>query len=267
MTSSAGIPTLEAIVARVRTRLAAQPAAAAGAARVRATAPRGFRKSLQLPGRRIIAEFKRRSPSRGVIRADLAPQDAARAYEDGGAAALSVLTEPEFFDGALADLVAARAAVALPVLRKDFIVAESQIEEAWLAGADAVLLIVAALDPAALARLRANAARLGLDALVEVHDRAELEVALAAGADLIGVNSRNLRTMEVRLETALALGPLIPQGVVAVAESGIASRADVDQLAAAGYRAFLVGETLMRASDPAAALRELGAAGPAVPSS
>lgn len=252
-------PTLDAIVARVRTRLAERRASTLPAPEPlpRRTEPRGFRRSLTGPGRHIVAEFKRRSPSKGVIRADVTPGAMARQYEAGGASALSVLTEPDFFDGSLSDLLEARAATTLPVLRKDFIVEESQIEEAWLAGADAILLIAAALDPASLARLRATAAGFDLDVLVEVHDAAELDQALGAGADLVGVNNRDLRTMEVRLETGLALGPRIPRGVVAVAESGIESAADVAQLADAGFSAFLVGETLMRADDPANALKEL----------
>jgi indole-3-glycerol phosphate synthase len=252
-------PTLDRIVARVRSRLAERRAATLAAPEPlpRRTEPRGFRRSLLGSGRHIVAEFKRRSPSKGVIRADVAPGVMAKRYEAGGATALSVLTEPDFFDGSLSDLLEARAATMLPVLRKDFIVDESQIEEAWLAGADAILLIAAALDPASLARLRATAAGFGLDVLVEVHDGAELDRALGAGADLVGVNNRDLRTMEVRLQTGLALGPRIPRGVVAVAESGIESAADIARLADAGFGAFLVGETLMRADDPAKALKEL----------
>lgn len=250
---------LDTIVARVRARLAAprpRPAAV-GSAPTSRPAPRGFRSTLARPGRRIIAEFKRRSPSGGVLRTDRGPGETAAIYERAGAAALSVLTEPEFFAGSMADLAEARAACSLPVLRKDFIVAEEQIEEASAAGADAILLIAAAVDQATLVRLREAARHKGLDVLVEVHDAAELERALHAGADLVGVNNRDLRSMEVRIETSLELGPRIPPGVVAVAESGIKSATDVQHLAEAGFHAFLIGETLMRAEDPATALAQL----------
>ncbi|HVQ27084.1 MAG TPA: indole-3-glycerol phosphate synthase TrpC, partial [Planctomycetota bacterium] len=181
----------------------------------------------------------------------------AQAYEIAGAAALSVLTDREFFGGELQDLQEARAATLLPTLRKDFIVDAYQVREAWIAGADAVLLIAAVLDDAELGELHAVATEHGLDALVEVHDGAELQRALRAGATLIGVNSRDLRTMEVRLETALELAPLVPDEVAAVAESGIKSGQDVRRLREAGYDAFLIGEQLMQSKDPGRALEEL----------
>ena len=206
---------------------------------------------------RIIAECKRRSPSRGILRVDYDPAAIARQYAAAGATAISVLTEPTFFDGALDHLRAVRAAVPTPILRKDFFVDEFQILEAHAAGADAILLIVAALDDATLIRLHAAAESRGLAALVEVHTAEELARAQQAGARLIGVNSRNLKTLAVSLETALALGPALGPGVVGVAESGIRSRADIDALTAAGYRAFLVGERFMSQPDPGAALSEL----------
>ena len=220
-------------------------------------ARRSFAAALGKPGVNVIAEFKRRSPSRGVIREDLHPVRVAQAYEIGGAAALSVLTEEQFFGGSLEDLKEARGATLLPVLRKDFIVDAYQIWEAWYAGADAVLLIVAALGERELLALQGTAREIGLDTLVEVHDRAELARALAAGARLVGVNNRDLRTMEVSLQTALDLAPEIPDDVTAVVESGIKGPGDVRRLRDAGYDAFLIGEHLMTAPDPGAALEEL----------
>jgi indole-3-glycerol phosphate synthase len=185
------------------------------------------------------------------------PGEIARAYERAGAAAISVLTEPSFFDGALAHLEATRAATSLPLLRKDFILDEYQLYEARAAGADAVLLIVAMLDDASLRHLARCAADLGLAVLVEVHSISELETACGAGADLIGVNSRDLRTLAVDAGVCDALILEAPPGCVMVAESGIRSREDIDRLAARGYRAFLVGERLMTAPDPGAALAAL----------
>ena len=223
-----------------------------------APAVRPFAEALKHPGTiRVIAEHKRRSPSRGAIREDLAPADVARRYEAAGAAALSVLTDEPFFGGSLGHLVEARAAVGLPVLRKDFVIDAWQVWEARAAGADAVLLIVAALADDALRELLSEARVAGLDALVEVHDRAELERALAAGAAVIGVNNRDLRTLEVSLETSFGLAPSIPDSVVAVAESGIRSGADLKHLRGAGFDACLVGEHLMAAPDPGAALQRL----------
>lgn len=223
-----------------------------------APAVRPFAEALSRPGSiRVIAEHKRRSPSRGVIREDLAPADVARHYEAAGAAALSVLTDEPFFGGRLEHLAEARAAASLPVLRKDFVIDAWQVWEARAAGADAVLLIVAALADDELRGLLQEAAAAGMGALVEVHDRAELERALAAGAHVVGVNNRDLRTLEVSLETSLGLAPSIPDSVVAVAESGIRSGADLALLRGAGFDACLVGEHLMAAPDPGEALRRL----------
>jgi indole-3-glycerol phosphate synthase len=205
----------------------------------------------------VIAEFKRRSPSRGLIRDDLHPVQVAQAYEVAGAAALSVLTEEQYFGGHLEDLQQARAATLLPTLRKDFIVDPYQIREGWLAGCDAVLLIVAALSQAELVELHEVARELSLDALVEVHTKQELERALAVGASLVGVNNRDLRSLEVRLENSLELAEHIPREVVSVAESGIRSGNDLRRLRAAGFDAVLVGEHLMRAPSPGMALEAL----------
>ncbi len=214
--------------------------------------------ALATPGPvRVIAECKRRSPSRGILRANYDPAAIARQYAAAGAAAISVLTEPTFFDGALDHLRAVRAAVPTPILRKDFFVDPFQILEAHAAGADAILLIVAALDDATLARLHTEALGRGLAVLVEVHTAAELARAHQAGARLIGVNSRDLKTLTVSLEVALRLGPSLAPGVVGVAESGIRTAADIDALTVAGYHAFLVGERLMGEPDPGAALAEL----------
>lgn len=206
---------------------------------------------------RVIAECKRRSPSRGVLRAAYDPAAHARAYADAGAAAISVLTEPTFFDGTLEHLAAVRAAVDVPLLRKDFVVTEYQVVEAATHGADAVLLIVGALEDEALRRLRALAASLGLACLVEVHDVQELERALAANAEIVGVNSRNLRTLTVDPAVLEATIDALPEGVTAVAESGIRSPDDINHLAAIGYDAFLVGERLIVEDDPGRALRTL----------
>jgi indole-3-glycerol phosphate synthase len=208
-------------------------------------------------GPNVIAECKRRSPSRGVLRASYDPVSIARAYAGSGACAISVLTEPTFFDGSLDHLKAIRAAVDLPLLRKDFIVSDYQLLEAKAAGADAVLLIVAALESAELEALHGRAQGLGLEALVEVHDATELSRAVDAGASLIGVNNRNLRTLEVDASVSYELIARMPKHVLAVSESGIRTADDLRQLGALGYRGFLVGERFMTASDPGAALREL----------
>jgi indole-3-glycerol phosphate synthase len=205
----------------------------------------------------VIAECKRRSPSRGVLAANYDPVSIARSYERGGAAAISVLTEPSFFDGALEHLTAVRAAVGIPLLRKDFTVDEYQLFEARAAGADAILLIVAALEQNDLARLQGRAWELGLAALVEVHDEHELQRAIEAGARLVGVNNRNLRTLAVDTRASDRLAALMPKGVVAVSESGLKTRADLERLAAAGYSAFLIGERFMTDPDPAKAIAEL----------
>jgi indole-3-glycerol phosphate synthase len=208
-----------------------------------------------------IAEFKRRSPSAGWIREGAKIEDVTPAYARAGAAALSILTDEPFFGGSLADLAAARAAVAVPLLRKDFVVDAYQIAEARAAGADAVLLIVAALSDAEIASLLGAAARYGVEALVEAHDAAEARRAVAAGATVIGINNRDLRTFTVDRELAVRLRAEIPPDRVVVAESGIRDAADVARLVAAGVDAMLVGETLMRAPDPGAVLRALLATG------
>jgi indole-3-glycerol phosphate synthase len=222
--------------------------------------PRGFRNALvsgEAPA--VIAEVKRRSPSKGEIRADFDAVSCARAYAEGGAAALSVLTDEHYFGGHLDYLSRIREAVSLPLLRKDFLVDVYQVDEARCAGADAILLIAAALAPDALLGLRKRARELGLDVLVEVHDEGELEFALSAGADLIGVNNRDLRSFEVDLATTERLARHLPSSpdIVLVAESGIHRYEDVARLARAGARAFLVGESLMREPDMARALQRL----------
>jgi len=205
----------------------------------------------------VIAEIKRASPSAGLIREDFSPLKIAESYQSAGAAALSILTEVRYFQGGLDILTAVRERTPLPVLRKDFIVDPYQIIEARRAGADAVLLIAALLDAASLKMLREEAERLGMDALVEVHSEDELGRALDAGAGLIGVNNRDLRAFTVDLNIALNLVRLMPNDITAVAESGIKTAEDLRRLYDAGYRGFLVGERLMRASDPGAALAEL----------
>lgn len=206
---------------------------------------------------RVIAECKRRSPSRGVLAPDYDPVAIATQYERGGAAAISVLTEPSFFDGALEHLTAVRAAVNIPVLRKDFIVDDYQLLEARAAGADAALLIVAALAQADLVRLQARAWDCGLAALVEVHDDEELRRAVDAGARVVGVNNRNLRTLAVDVDASYRLAAMMPKGVVAVSESGLKTRDDLEKLTAAGYQAFLIGERFMTDPDPAGAIAGL----------
>jgi indole-3-glycerol phosphate synthase len=226
--------------------------------------PRGFRRALEegtRAGIAVIAELKKASPSKGLIRADFHPAGLARELESAGATALSVLTDEQFFQGSLENLRSASAAVKIPCLRKDFIVDEFQLLEARANGADAVLLIVAALKEAEFVPLARSARERGLDVLCEVHDGDELQRALDAGCDLIGVNSRDLRTFNVDLETALHLAEKFPANVLRVAESGIHSGADVAQLRAAGYHAFLVGESLMRAERPGKALQELMGSG------
>jgi indole-3-glycerol phosphate synthase len=205
----------------------------------------------------VIAECKRRSPSRGVLRPEYDPVALAIGYAAAGAAAISVLTEPTFFDGSLAHVTSVRAAVNTPLLRKDFIVSEYQLLEARAAGADAVLLIVAALSPAELTTLARQAHDLGLDTLVEVHNGEELTIALDSGAAIIGVNNRNLRTLAVDVHASEELIGRMPPRVIAVSESGLKSADDLGRLAALGYRAFLIGERFMTAADPGAALGSL----------
>lgn len=257
---------LEQILATKAQEVAAARAARpladlAGAARAAAPA-RDFAAALRRPrpgaSLACIAEVKKASPSKGIIRADFDPVQIARRYAAAGAAAISVLTDAPYFQGALAHLEAIRAAVALPLLRKDFVIDPYQIYEARAAGADAILLIAAALpDAGRLREYRLLAADLGMAALVEVHTAAELELAVASGAEIIGINNRDLRTFQTSLDVTLALAPRVPPAALLVSESGIATRADCQRLAAAGAHAVLVGESLMRQPDPGAALGQL----------
>jgi indole-3-glycerol phosphate synthase len=220
--------------------------------------PALFGAALRQPGRVcVIAECKRRSPSRGVLRARYEPAVVARGYVEAGAAAISVLTEPMFFDGALEHLQQIRRAVDVPVLRKDFIVSEYQLLEARAAGADAVLLIVAAVSRGELRMLLRSVEQIGLEALVEVHDREQLDGAIDAGARIVGVNNRNLRTLAVDIRASEDLIPLMPRDVVVVSESGLKTADDLKALCRLGYHAFLIGERFMTQPDPGAALREL----------
>ncbi len=255
---------LDPILAETRRRVAGRRAlvgseAVQQQARERAAAdpPRGFAAALRRPGLSIIAEHKRSSPSAGVIREDLALEDVVSAYERGGAAALSVLTEEASFRGSLGDLSRARAASQLPILRKDFIVDPYQVAEAAVGGADAILLIVAALEPAQLADLQAQAHDLGLDVLVEVHDEHELELAAGLAAPIIGVNNRDLTTLTVDTDQTFRLLDAMPAGTVVVSESGWRTREQLDRLQAAGVDAVLIGEALMRSSDVEAACARL----------
>jgi len=254
---------LDRIVAATRARVAEAKRGADSRSleqRAERHAPRGFRRALEVRSRdgiAVIAELKKASPSKGLIRAGFHPAELARELEAAGAAALSVLTDEEFFQGSLGNLVAASDAVTIPCLRKDFILDEFQLVEARANCADAVLLIVAALSAEELSSLAAAARRRGLDVLCEVHDGSELQIALDAGCDLIGVNTRDLRTFKVDLETAFALAARFPANVARVAESGIHSASDIARLQGAGYHAFLVGESLMRAERPGDALRGL----------
>jgi indole-3-glycerol phosphate synthase len=218
---------------------------------------RSFRAALQSKETAIIAEIKKASPSKGLLEPDFRPAEIAKRYEAGGAACLSVLTDHKYFRGSLSDLERARSATNLPTLRKDFTIHPVQIYEAAAHGADAILLIATILDTGQLRTFRELAAGLGLDALVEVHDAQELERATDAGADLIGVNNRNLQTFEVTLETSLRLSEKMPAEAIRVSESGIFSRADIDLLRGAGFNGFLIGESLMKADDPVAALQNL----------
>ena len=254
---------LDRIVAATRARVAESRRAAdlrELERRAEQHVPRGFRKALDSKGRdgiAVIAELKKASPSKGLIRASFDPVELAQELETAGAAALSVLTDEEFFQGSLENLRKASATVAIPCLRKDFIIDEFQLLEARANSADAVLLIVAALTQLELETLARGSRAKGLDVLCEAHDAEELHRALDAGCDLIGVNTRDLRTFKVDLLTAFDLAPKFPAGVVRVAESGIHSADDVARLRGAGYHAFLVGESLMRADSPGNALQEL----------
>jgi indole-3-glycerol phosphate synthase len=254
------VSVLEKIVAKTRERVAERRRVRPIEDVIGEPAPerRPFAEALVRPGVNVIAEFKRRSPSRGLLRSDLTVEETTALYEAAGGAALSILTEEDFFGGSLTDLRAARGASrSLPVLRKDFVVDAYQVWEARAAGADAVLLIAAALEDGELRTLLAEAHAARVEPLVEVHDARELDRALAAEATLLGVNNRNLKTLEVSLDTALSLAPRIPDEAVAVAESGIREGGDVRRLRDAGYDAFLVGEHLMASPDPGHALRDL----------
>jgi indole-3-glycerol phosphate synthase len=253
---------LARIVARKRQELAEAPPRISEwerAAETRAGGRRDFAAALRGSAPAIIAEAKKASPSKGLLCRDFDPARIAADYARGGAAALSVLTDAPFFQGSLADLERARDAVALPVLRKDFTIAERQILEAAAHGADAILLIAAILTEQEIRNFREAAARYRLSALVEVHNRRELDFAVGAGAELIGVNNRDLTTFEVTLETSLRLAEHMPAGALRVSESGIHDRGDIARLREAGYTAFLVGEHLMKSGDPARALAELAA--------
>jgi indole-3-glycerol phosphate synthase len=238
------------------------------ALRLRAEAARagcvGHRLQSALAGEgvHVIGEFKRASPSAGLIRDDVAPAPIAQTYARAGVAAISVLTEPNYFRGSLADIEEVRRVTELPILRKDFIVHPSQIYEAALAGADAVLLIVAALNDSELSQLLMTTHRLGLDPLVEVHTAAEMERAVNCGAVLLGVNNRDLGSLQVSLDTSLQLARFAPADVILVSESGIKTADDVACLACAGYRGFLIGESLMRVADPAALIARFRHAAP-----
>ena len=224
------------------------------------SAPRGFEKALQDASRRnigLIAEIKKASPSKGLIREDFAPADHARAYQAGGAACLSVLTDEKYFQGHRDFLVAARSACTLPVLRKDFMIDPWQVLEAREMGADAVLLIVAALDDQQMIDIEQAAIDLTMDVLIEVHDEAELERAIRLQSRLVGINNRNLKTFQTDLSTTLKLAPLVPNGSLVIAESGITNSADVARLVEADIRSFLVGESLMRHDDVEEATRNL----------
>ena len=248
----------------VAARKAARPQAQIEAQALAADPPRGFKAALERahgPGRlALIAEIKKASPSKGLIRADFDPPALARAYAEGGAACLSVLTDAPSFQGAEAYLQAARAAVALPCIRKDFLVDPWQVAESRALGADAILVIMAMVDDALAGELMSEARRLGMDALVEVHDEAEMARAGALGADLVGVNNRDLRTFATDLAVTERLAPLAPKGALLVTESGIFSAADAARLERCGAKAMLVGESLMRQADVAQATRSLLAA-------
>jgi indole-3-glycerol phosphate synthase len=221
---------------------------------------RDFAAALRARVPAVIAEVKKASPSKGILSADFDPAVIAGAYRRGGAAAISVLTDETYFGGSLANLETVRSTVDLPVLRKDFTIANAHIVEAAAHGADAILLIAAILSESELRDFRESAARYGMAALVEVHNRRELDAAIAAGSEIIGVNNRNLSTFEVTLDTSLQLAEHIPAAALRISESGIHHASDVARLRAAGYSAFLVGEHLMKSGDPAAALQQLVAA-------
>ena len=256
---------LSEIIAKKRERLSEakrlvnlEPLQREALAKRQSSIPHALRRALAGDGINVIAEFKRRSPSKGVIRENADLVSIVRSYEAGGASAISVLTEEDYFDGSLEDLREVKRSVALPVLRKDFVFDEYQVYESAAAGAAAVLLIVAALDDMQLELLRRLAEdELGMDALVEVHDAQEMDRAVGCGAKTIGVNNRDLRTFEVSLETSVDLARVAPEDVLLVSESGLSDGADLRRLREEGFDGFLIGETLMRAGDPESALRAL----------
>ena len=248
---------LERIVAAKRAEIAAAKRRTPRISLDHVSQTRDFVGALRSRKPAVIAEVKRASPSKGLLRADFRPGEIARSYEKAGAACLSVLTDREFFQGAPEHLTQARAACQLPALRKDFLIDPYQIDEARALGADCVLLIVACLQDAEMRELEARALGLGMAVLVEVHDAAELERALALKTPLVGINNRNLRTFETRLETTLELLPRMPKDRIVVTESGILAPADVARMRASGVQTFLVGEAFMRAADPGRALTEL----------
>ncbi|MGH9805160.1 MAG: indole-3-glycerol phosphate synthase TrpC [Candidatus Acidiferrales bacterium] len=252
---------LERIVAARRRALAAEkqttPAAKLEERAAAAPPPRDFRAALTRDSVNVIAELKKASPSRGILRAVYNPAALAPALEQAGAAALSVLTEPEFFQGSLEDLTVARQVTRVPVLRKDFLFDPYQLYQARAAGADAFLLIAAILTTGELKQLITLGKQIGMAALVEAHTDEELARALEAGAEIVGINNRNLKTLEVSVETSLRLIESVPEECVAVSESGLGAAAELARLRAAGFDAFLIGERLMQAADPATALREL----------
>lgn len=257
-------PSIPDILARIVERKRVEVAGKAAqlrsfeqSAKIQKLQRRDFRKALERRAPAVIAEIKKASPSKGLLSADFNPGAQARQYFAGGAAALSVLTDREFFQGSLSDLKMARSTAVLPVLRKDFTIDELDILEAGASGADAILLIAAILTREELERFRKLASQYELAALVEVHDEAELDKALESGAQILGVNNRDLRTFELKLETSERLAGRMPAELLKVSESGIHSRADVERLLACGYRGFLVGEHLMKSGDPAAALQAL----------
>lgn len=258
---------LEKVIALMRESVATRSSAIGiSAVKDRASAvrsaaiPHAFRTAFAMTGRtNIIAEIKRASPSKGVINDRIDVGETALVYQSGGAAAISVLTEPEYFRGSLDDLTIARAAVDLPLLRKDFMVDEYQIYEAAAFGADAVLLIVAALDEGELRDLLAAADSLGMDAVVEVHTPDDMAIAARVGAAIIGVNNRDLHNLSVSLDVSRRLIAMRPPGSIMIAESGISTRSEIDELRGLGFDGFLIGETLMRSDDPAGVLEEFGA--------
>jgi indole-3-glycerol phosphate synthase len=250
---------LARIVARKREELAEATASAGSLRQATETARqnrRDFTAALRA-GPAIISEIKKASPSKGLLSADFRPAELARSYEQGGAAALSVLTDRDFFQGTLEDLRIARAACRLPVLRKDFTIAEYHVLESAAAGADAILLIAAILDESELRAFRQLAGEFQMAALVEAHNEPELEKSLRSGAEIVGINNRDLRTFQVSLDTSLSLAPKIPAGVIKVSESGIFNAEHIQRLTKAGYDAFLVGERLVRSENAVRTLKEL----------